>query len=75
MDMDLKDYDSRTALHIAAAEGEPRVFRVIISGPEINIFIEWKSNSKSVPRANCEIYCMSLYYQRPKITVTGRSYS
>uniref|UniRef100_A0A8D3DAX9 glutaminase n=1 Tax=Scophthalmus maximus TaxID=52904 RepID=A0A8D3DAX9_SCOMX len=43
MDMDLKDYDSRTALHIAAAEGEPRVFR---------------SNSKSVPRANCEIYCM-----------------
>lgn len=25
MDMSLKDYDSRTALHIAAAEGEPRL--------------------------------------------------
>lgn len=25
MDMDLKDYDSRTALHISAAEGELRM--------------------------------------------------
>lgn len=30
MDMDLKDYDSRTALHVAAAEGELHKFRLIL---------------------------------------------
>lgn len=36
MDMGLKDYDSRTALHIAAAEGEPR----LISSSVLLIFTE-----------------------------------
>lgn len=30
MDMDLKDYDFRTALHVAAAEGKRRKFRLIL---------------------------------------------
>lgn len=34
MDMDLKDYDSRTALHVAAAEGE-LPHDLLICGPDI----------------------------------------
>lgn len=30
MDMDLKDYDFRTALHVAAAEGKRHKFRLIL---------------------------------------------
>lgn len=47
MDMDLKDYDSRTALHISAAEGE---FHVICQSA-VRLFSEGAS-TKSLPRAN-----------------------
>uniref|UniRef100_A0A7N6ARG6 glutaminase n=1 Tax=Anabas testudineus TaxID=64144 RepID=A0A7N6ARG6_ANATE len=40
MDMDLKDYDSRTALHIAAAEGHIDVVRFLTDTCKVNPFIE-----------------------------------
>lgn len=46
MGMGLKDYDSRTALHVAAAEGEPQMDQFICA-PDI----DWMSNNNAVPQA------------------------
>ncbi|XP_018417524.1 PREDICTED: glutaminase liver isoform, mitochondrial [Nanorana parkeri] len=40
MDMEQKDYDSRTALHVAAAEGHSEVVRFLIQGCRVNPFME-----------------------------------
>ncbi|XP_071991115.1 glutaminase liver isoform, mitochondrial isoform X4 [Engystomops pustulosus] len=40
MDMEQKDYDSRTALHVAAAEGHMDVVRFLIDGCKVNPFVE-----------------------------------
>ncbi|XP_075708208.1 glutaminase liver isoform, mitochondrial isoform X2 [Rhinoderma darwinii] len=45
MDMEQKDYDCRTALHVAAAEGHLDVVKFLIDGCRVNPFVEdrWKS--------------------------------
>ncbi|XP_033938761.1 glutaminase 2b [Pseudochaenichthys georgianus] len=40
MDMDLKDYDSRTALHISAAEGHADVVKFLTETCKVNPFVE-----------------------------------
>uniref|UniRef100_A0A671UY83 glutaminase n=1 Tax=Sparus aurata TaxID=8175 RepID=A0A671UY83_SPAAU len=40
MDMDLKDYDSRTALHVAAAEGHIDVVTFLTETCKVNPFVE-----------------------------------
>ncbi|KAM3877798.1 glutaminase kidney isoform, mitochondrial-like [Diretmus argenteus] len=40
MDMDLKDYDSRTALHVAAAEGHIDVVRFLTEACKVNPFVK-----------------------------------
>ncbi|KAG8452501.1 hypothetical protein GDO86_004330 [Hymenochirus boettgeri] len=40
MDMEQKDYDSRTALHVAAAEGHIDVIKFLIEGCRVNPFVE-----------------------------------
>lgn len=40
MDMEQKDYDSRTALHVAAAEGHLDVVKFLIEGCKVNPFAE-----------------------------------
>ncbi|XP_076597229.1 glutaminase 2b [Chaetodon auriga] len=40
MDMDLKDYDSRTALHIAAAEGHIEVVKFLTETCKVDPFVE-----------------------------------
>ncbi|XP_072254797.1 glutaminase liver isoform, mitochondrial [Pyxicephalus adspersus] len=40
MDMEQKDYDSRTALHVAAAEGHLEVVKFLIEGCRVNPFVE-----------------------------------
>ncbi|XP_073519738.1 glutaminase liver isoform, mitochondrial [Phyllobates terribilis] len=40
MDMEQKDYDSRTALHVAAAEGHVDVVKFLIEGCKVNPFAE-----------------------------------
>ncbi|KAE8626536.1 hypothetical protein XENTR_v10006658 [Xenopus tropicalis] len=40
MDMEQKDYDSRTALHVAAAEGHLDVVKFLIEGCRVNPFAE-----------------------------------
>ncbi|XP_071760049.1 glutaminase 2b [Centroberyx gerrardi] len=40
MDMDLKDYDSRTALHVAAAEGHIDVVRFLTETCKVNPFVK-----------------------------------
>ncbi|CAI9538201.1 unnamed protein product [Staurois parvus] len=40
MDMEQKDYDSRTALHVAAAEGHLEVVKFLIKGCRVNPFME-----------------------------------
>ncbi|CAB1353264.1 unnamed protein product [Coregonus sp. 'balchen'] len=40
MDMDLKDYDSRTALHVAAAEGHVDVVRFLTDTCKVNPFVK-----------------------------------
>ncbi|KAM4044617.1 glutaminase liver isoform, mitochondrial [Anomaloglossus baeobatrachus] len=40
MDMEQKDYDSRTALHVAAAEGHVDVVKFLIEGCKVNPFSE-----------------------------------
>lgn len=49
MDMDLKDYDSRTALHIAAAEGELHMF---ISTAVLIMHLMNEQQSKSVSQVD-----------------------
>lgn len=36
MDMEQRDYDSRTALHVAAAEGHMEVVRFLLEGCKVN---------------------------------------
>uniref|UniRef100_A0A4W5RKH8 glutaminase n=2 Tax=Hucho hucho TaxID=62062 RepID=A0A4W5RKH8_9TELE len=45
MDMELKDYDSRTALHVAAAEGHVDVVRFLTDTCKVNPFVKdrWSS--------------------------------
>ncbi|XP_042185865.1 glutaminase kidney isoform, mitochondrial-like [Oncorhynchus tshawytscha] len=45
MDMELKDYDSRTALHVAAAEGHVEVVRFLTDTCKVNPFVKdrWSS--------------------------------
>ncbi|XP_018102915.1 glutaminase liver isoform, mitochondrial isoform X2 [Xenopus laevis] len=45
MDMEQKDYDSRTALHVAAAEGHLDVVKFLIEGCRVNPFAEdrWRN--------------------------------
>ncbi|XP_028653942.1 glutaminase kidney isoform, mitochondrial-like isoform X1 [Erpetoichthys calabaricus] len=38
MDMEQKDYDSRTALHVAASEGHMEVVRFLVDGCKVNPF-------------------------------------
>ncbi|XP_056418370.1 glutaminase liver isoform, mitochondrial isoform X2 [Hyla sarda] len=40
MDMEQKDYDSRTALHVAAAEGHLDVVKFLTEGCRVNPFVE-----------------------------------
>ncbi|XP_066440881.1 glutaminase liver isoform, mitochondrial [Eleutherodactylus coqui] len=40
MNMEQKDYDSRTALHVAAAEGHVDVVKFLIEGCKVNPFVE-----------------------------------
>ncbi|KAM4796028.1 glutaminase liver isoform, mitochondrial [Rhinophrynus dorsalis] len=40
LDMEQKDYDSRTALHVAAAEGHLDVVKFLIEGCRVNPFVE-----------------------------------
>lgn len=47
MDMELKDYDSRTALHVAAAEGHVEVVRFLTQICKVNPFVKdrWGNTS------------------------------
>ncbi|XP_057412825.1 glutaminase liver isoform, mitochondrial isoform X2 [Balaenoptera acutorostrata] len=40
MDMEQKDYDSRTALHVAAAEGHTEVVKFLIEACKVNPFVK-----------------------------------
>lgn len=40
MDMEQKDYDSRTALHVAAAEGHTDVVKFLIEACKVNPFVK-----------------------------------
>ncbi|XP_062326522.1 glutaminase 2b [Osmerus eperlanus] len=51
MEMDLKDYDSRTALHVAAAEGHIEVVRFLTAACKVNPFVKDRWGSLPVDDA------------------------